>query len=106
MHGEFAGVLEELETGKYRFRYADIYRGEPVSLTLPLGEKEYFFDGFPAFFDGLLPEGMMLDALLRQRKLDRNDRLGQLLVVGHDLVGAVTVAGPEEQPCGNTEAAG
>jgi serine/threonine-protein kinase HipA len=34
---------------------------------------------------------MMLDALLRQQKIDRNDLFGQLVTVGRDLVGAVTV---------------
>jgi serine/threonine-protein kinase HipA len=91
MHGQPAGILVEQDSGHYEFHYADGYSGEPVSLTLPLTSRSYTFPGFPPFFDGLLPEGMMLDALLRQRKLDRADRLGQLLVVGRDLVGAVTV---------------
>jgi serine/threonine-protein kinase HipA len=33
----------------------------------------------------------MLEALLRQCKLDRNDYFGQLLRVGKDVVGAVTI---------------
>ena len=53
--------------------------------------EPYQFGGFPAFFDGLLPEGEMLEGLLRQHKIDAHDRLAQLLVVGGDLVGAVTV---------------
>ena len=44
------------------------------------------------FFDGLLPEGEMPEGLLRQHKIDAHDRLAQLLVVGGDLVGAVTAA--------------
>jgi serine/threonine-protein kinase HipA len=91
MHGQPAGVLTELDSGQYEFHYADAYDGVPVSLILPLKQRQYTFAGFPPFLDGLLPEGMMLDALLRQHKLDRTDRLGQLLVVGHDLVGAITV---------------
>ena len=55
-------------------------------------DEPYQFDGFPPFFDGLLPEGAQLEALLRQQKLDRDDGFGQLLTVGGDLVGAVTVA--------------
>jgi len=38
-----------------------------------------------------LPEGFQLEALLRRKKLDRNDHFGQLLLVGGDTVGAVTV---------------
>lgn len=87
-----AGVLEEVEKGKlYRFIYDKGYSGEPVSLTIPVEKKEFEFRSFPPFFDGLLPEGVMLEGLLRIRKLDRNDYFSQLLAVGADLVGAVTV---------------
>ena len=73
------------------FFYLEEYKGESVSLTMPLSQREYTFNTFPPFFDGVLPEGMMLDALLRQQKIDRNDLFGQLVTVGRDLVGAVTV---------------
>lgn len=92
MHGKPAGVLTEAEPDRqYRFEYLPEYNGPPVSLGLPVRSEPYLFNGFPPFFDGLLPEGMMLDALLRQAKIDRNDRLSQLLAVGYDVVGAVTV---------------
>ena len=90
--GVNAGILEEVERGKkYVFRYSDVFNGQPVSLTMPRGTKEYVFESFPPFFEGVLPEGVMLDALLKQRKIDRNDLFGQLAAVGEDLVGAVTV---------------
>jgi serine/threonine-protein kinase HipA len=87
-----AGQLIQLETGdRYCFKYTEGYAGQPISRTMPVRPEVYEFDGFPPFFDGLLPEGFQLEALLRQRKLDRNDRFGQLLQVGADTVGAVTV---------------
>ena len=93
MHERLAGhLVEEDADHRYRFLYCPDYDGPPVSLTLPVREEAYVFDEFPAVFDGLLPEGIMLEGLLRQVKIDRNDRLGQLLAVGHDLVGAMTVA--------------
>jgi len=91
LHGSRAGVLTELSTGHYRFQYDFEYEGAPVSLTMPVQSEPYDFDTFPPFFDGLLPEGLMLDALLRQLKIDRNDTFSQLCAVGRDLVGAVTV---------------
>jgi len=92
MHGLPAGILEELEPGrKYRFVYLETYRGLPVSLTMPIGEKEFVFDRFPPFFDGLLPEGPLLEGLLKHRKIDKNDYFTQLVTVGNELVGAVTV---------------
>jgi serine/threonine-protein kinase HipA len=92
MHGELAGMLTESDDGvTYAFAYGDGYRGPPVSLTMPVVSEPYTFTGFPPFFDGLLPEGHQLEGLLRQAKLDRPDRLSQLLAVGGELVGAVTV---------------
>jgi serine/threonine-protein kinase HipA len=81
----------EKRDGGFRFTYLPGYRGEPISLTMPLTQSQYDYDTFPPFFDGLLPEGVMLEALLKRAKLDRNDLFGQLLVVGGDLVGNVTV---------------
>ena len=87
-----AGVLTELEFGtNYRFEYLDGYAGIPVSLTMPTTQKTFEYNGFPSFFDGLLPEGFQLDALLKIRKIDRNDLFTQLLAVGEDMVGNVTI---------------
>ena len=49
------------------------------------------FDRFPPAFEGLLPEGIQLEAMLRRYKLDRSDLFGQLIIAGQDLVGALTV---------------
>lgn len=86
-----AGILRELDTGGFEFEYLPGYTGLAVSLTLPLRSEVYRFKEFPAFFEGLLPEGPQLEALLRTAKLDRKDYFGQLLQVGGDLVGSVTV---------------
>jgi serine/threonine-protein kinase HipA len=96
VHGRIAGTLEELERGRrYRFRYDEEYDGPPVSLALPVSDGSFDFEGFPPFFDGLLPEGVQLEALLRQAKIDASDYLSQIVAVGADLVGAVTVESGE-----------
>lgn len=92
VHGIWAGRLDEMELGhKYHFVYRSGYDGPAVSLTMPTIASEYSFDRFPPFFDGLLPEGGMLEGLLKQNKIDRADCFSQLVAVGGDLVGAVTV---------------
>ena len=92
MHGIPAGILEEIETGKkYWFIYFGKYIGHSIELTMLVDGKEFVFNRFPPFFDGLLPEGLLLEGLLRQRKIDKFDYLSQLIAVGNDLVGAVTV---------------
>jgi serine/threonine-protein kinase HipA len=89
--GVAAGILQELEDGSFRFKYATDYQGGPISLTMPLEKSEWLWAKFPPFFDGLLPEGAQLEALLKTRKIDRLDYFGQLMAVGADLVGDVTV---------------
>ncbi len=92
VNGQEAGELKELEIGKkYHFEYTSGYTGFPVSLTMPLSLTGYEFDSFPPFFEGLLPEGFQLEGLLKFRKIDRNDFYTQLLAVGDDMVGHVTV---------------
>lgn len=86
-----AGLLEEIDRSRYRFIYVSGYRGEPISLALPVREQPYEFDGFPAVFEGLLPEGVQLEALLRVHKVDKGDLLQQLLIVGADVVGSLTI---------------
>ncbi len=92
IHNKFAGVLTEIIPQKsYRFEYDENYSGVPVSLTMPIESHIYEFDEFPPFFDGLLPEGFQLEGLVKQLKIDRYDYFSQLVAVGKDLVGAVTV---------------
>ena len=88
---QLAGLLEARDDGTYRFAYDDAFRGEPVSLTMPTSQRVWEFPRFPAPFEGLLPEGVQLDALLRLRKLDRNDLFSQLLAVGRDVVGSLRI---------------
>lgn len=92
-----AGHLIEWEKNRsYEFAYLEDYQGSAISLTMPLKERVYRFDDFPPFFDGFLPEGFMLEALLRKAKLDKNDRFEQLLIVGKELVGNITVERGDE----------
>lgn len=92
VNGIKAGVLREVQNlYKYEFAYEENYTGYPISLTLPIAVKLYSFNSFPSVFEGLLPEGIQLEALLRDKKINRNDYFSQLMVCGGDCVGAVTV---------------
>jgi serine/threonine-protein kinase HipA len=94
VHGIEAGILTETEEKHFRFEYREGYRSAPVSLTMPTnteGGASFEYANFPPFFDGVLPEGGQLEGLLRVRKIDRYDYFSQLIAVGEDLVGAVTV---------------
>ena len=63
---------------------------------MPTKEKIYKFDRFPPVFEGLLPEGIQLEGLLKIKKIDKHDYFSQLIAVGDDMVGAVTVKEVEE----------
>jgi serine/threonine-protein kinase HipA len=87
-----AGTLTEVRQGKeYLFEYLDGYEGLEVSRTMPKNNKVYKYDEFPPFFDGLLPEGIQLEGLLKIKKVDKKDYFSQLIAVGEDMVGVVTV---------------
>jgi len=94
VHETKAGILEETETG-YRFEYDSDYilqkNGEPVSLTLPLQDEPYESQVLFPFFDGLIPEGWLLDVVEETWKVNPKDRMGLLLVSCRDTIGHVSV---------------
>ncbi|MFB1004384.1 MAG: HipA N-terminal domain-containing protein [Bacteroidia bacterium] len=88
-----AGKLIEGEYG-YVFAYDDAYMHDgnmPVSLTLPLSDKAYTSNVLFPFFDGLIPEGWLLDIAQQNWKLNERDRFGLLLACCRDCIGAVSV---------------
>jgi serine/threonine-protein kinase HipA len=89
-----AGLLEELEHG-YRFTYLPSYLADPkalpVSLLLPLREEAYDEKRLFPFFDGLIPEGWLLEIAEDSWKLNPRDRMGLLLACCRDCIGAVGV---------------
>ncbi len=92
--GKRAGILEETDEG-YEFRYNKEYLAgadaDPVSLTLPLSEKPYKSPVLFPFFDGLIPEGWLLDVVLRNTDISELDRFSLLLLCCKDCIGAVSV---------------
>jgi serine/threonine-protein kinase HipA len=90
--GVEAGLLYETKQGsEYTFEYLENYKGLEVSRTMPINQRKFNFKKFPSFFEGLLPEGIQLEGLLKTKKIDRNDLFSQLIAVGDDLVGVVTI---------------
>ncbi|MEA1875941.1 MAG: HipA N-terminal domain-containing protein [Bacteroidota bacterium] len=90
----FAGIIEETEKG-YRFSYDEEYLNReenwPISKTLPISKLPYLSNTMLPFFDGLIPEGWLLDVAIDNWKLKTNDRMGLLLACCHDCIGAVSV---------------
>ena len=89
-----AGTLSETDWG-YAFVYNTDYLkqndAQAVSLTLPLTSQTYESNILFPFFDGLIPEGWLLDIAERNWKLNEKDRMGLLLACCKDCIGAVSI---------------
>lgn len=94
MYNHWAGTLIEDENG-YHFSYEKDYlqvpNAEPISLTLPLTTNTYSSKVLFPFFDGLIPEGWLLDIAEKNWKFNLRDRMSILLVSCKDCIGAVSV---------------
>lgn len=94
VQGRRAGMLEERDRA-YVFRYDTSYllssESQPVSLSLPLRAEPYEDKRLFPFFDGLIPEGWLLDIAEHTWKLAPRDRMGLLLACCRDCIGAVSV---------------
>jgi len=89
-----AGWLTQDENG-YRFGYDRDYllskNPEPVSLTLPIQAEPFVSKVLFPFFDGLIPEGWLLEIAEKNWKLNPRDRMGLLMACCKDCIGAVSV---------------
>ena len=92
--GILAGILTE-EGGEYRFCYGGVYLAhedaQPVSLTLPLQTETFVSPVLFPFFDGLIPEGWLLDVALRNTDISILDRMSLLLLCCKECIGSVSV---------------
>ncbi len=99
MYQRVAGQLWQDEEG-YHFQYLSGYlqsEAEPVSLTLPLIKEVYHSPTLFSFFDGLIPEGWLLDIAEDTWKINPRDRMGLLLACCKDCIGAVSIQSRKEE---------
>lgn len=98
-HNIKAGRIFQNEEG-YHFHYYPEYltanNSEPVSLSLPLQEETFHSERLFPFFDGLIPEGWLLEIAEKNWKLNPRDRMGLLLACCGDCIGAVSIIPKEE----------
>jgi serine/threonine-protein kinase HipA len=94
VNNQLAGVLTEDDNG-YRFKYQQEYLEQeealPVSLTLPLQKAPFHSENLFPFFDGLIPEGWLLDVVHKNWKINPRDRMGLLLTTCRNCIGNVSV---------------
>ncbi len=91
----FAGIILETDEGEYIFQYDEGYvKAHPddfITFTMPVTNKPYKDKRLFSFFDGLIPEGWLLDIASDSWKINRNDRMGLLLACCQNCIGAVSV---------------
>lgn len=93
VQGRLAGLLSETDDG-YCFQYdGDFLKNnpEPVSILLPVIEEPYTAKVLFPFFDGLLPEGVLLDSVRKRWGIPERDRFGVLLKACKDPIGKVQI---------------
>ncbi len=99
INSTLAGILVEDDMG-YVFRYDSDYLAtegaEPISLTLPLTEKPLRDKVLFPFFDGLIPEGWLLDIAEQSWKISARDRFSLLLACCKDCIGNISII-PEKE---------
>ncbi len=95
---ELAGIIEERD-GLFIFKYDEAYlkikNVMPVSLTLPLRSEPYQQKTMFPFFDGLIPEGWLLNIIEGNWKINPRDRMSLLLLACRDCIGNVSVINDE-----------
>ena len=89
-----AGIIAENEDG-YSFNYNDEFinstSAKPISLTLPIQKQAYQSKILFPFFDGLIPEGWLLNIALENWKINERDRFELLLTLCKDCIGCISI---------------
>ncbi|RLZ09710.1 HipA N-terminal domain-containing protein [Faecalibacter macacae] len=97
---KFAGIITENEDGfifKYDIEYLNDENSKPISLTLPKQLESYESKILFPFFDGLIPEGWLLNIAVKNWKLNTKDRFGLLLILCKDCIGSISIIPKNEK---------
>ena len=90
-----AGILTESDDGEYVFTYDEDYianyQGLFITFDMPVRQRPYISKRLFPFFDGLIPEGWLLNIAYESWKINKNDRMGLLLACCQNAIGAVSV---------------
>ena len=90
-----AGTLTETNEGEYVFKYDNNYVQEHpqdfLTFSMPVRTEPFIENRLFPFFEGLIPEGWLLDIASKNWKLNHNDRMGLLLACCKNCIGAVSV---------------
>lgn len=90
----FCGILTEDEEG-FHFAYDETFLASQnavaLSPTMPLTIQQYDKEMMFPVFDGLIPEGWLLDIASLSWKIDPRDRMSLLVACCKDCIGNISV---------------
>lgn len=90
-----SGLLTETEDGQFTFQYDKDYisnfPNQFITFTMPVRAQIYQDKRLFAFFEGLIPEGWLLDIASKNWKINPNDRMGLLMACCQNCIGAVSI---------------
>lgn len=90
-----AGVLTETDQGEYTFNYFESYckqfPDQFITFNMPITKQIYRSNRLFPFFDGLIPEGWLLNIAAKSWRINKDDRMGLLLACCQNTIGAVSV---------------
>lgn len=91
----YCGLLTETDDGEYTFAYDEVYvKDNPnqfITFNLAVTNEVYTDNRLFPFFEGLIPEGWLLNIATKSWKINKNDRMGLLLACCQNCIGAVSV---------------
>lgn len=98
---DYAGLLVETNEGEYEFtydkKYVENFPDRFLTFTMPVTIQPYRSSRLFPFFEGLIPEGWLLEIASKSWRINKNDRMGLLLACCRNCIGAVSVVPTEEK---------
>jgi serine/threonine-protein kinase HipA len=102
--GQVVGELVKREGGKVQFAYSPAWLADPaappLSASLSKVSEPYSVRSTMAFFNGLLPEGRMREAMAKSAGVSKLNAFGLLDSAGGDVAGAIQLLPEGEAPSG------
>jgi len=90
-----AGTILETADGTFEFTYdpayVEAFPKQFITFSMPVRSESYVDNRFFPFFEGLIPEGWLLEIAAKTWKINSNDRMGLLLTCCENCIGAVSV---------------
>ena len=102
-NGTFVGVLRIGALDEFSFSYDDTYissKAVPLSLSLPVRESTHASENVYAFFEGLLPEGEMREALADRIRTTPSNTPALLAALCGECIGDIVILTEEMQATG------